>query len=157
MFDDFLVHYDAHIADASTLFPGVVTALDRFEAAGWHFAVCTNKITKSSELLLEALGVADRFTAICGKDSFPVSKPDARALLSTIDKAGGTRDRAIMVGDFQDRYRDGAERQYSGRGGRFRLYRPACRYLQAQPRHLAFRRFMDAVADINNGAFHAAR
>jgi phosphoglycolate phosphatase len=99
MFDDFLVHYDAHIADASTLFPGVVAALDRFEAAGWHFAVCTNKITKSSELLLEALGVADRFTAICGKDSFPVSKPDARALLSTIDKAGGARDRTIMVGD----------------------------------------------------------
>ena len=142
MFDDFLVHYDAHIADASTLFPGVVAALDRFEAAGWHFAVCTNKITKSSELLLEALGVADRFTAICGKDSFPVSKPDARALLSTIDKAGGARDRTIMVGDFEDRYRDRAERGHSGRGRRFRLHRPACRHLQAEPRDLAFRRIM---------------
>lgn len=99
MFEDFLVHYDAHIADASTLFPGVIAALDRFDAAGWRFAVCTNKIDKSSVLLLKALGVADRFAAICGKDTFPVSKPDAGALLMTIDKAGGGRDRTIMVGD----------------------------------------------------------
>ncbi len=99
MFEDFLVHYDAHIADASTLYPGVLAALDRFEAAGWRFAVCTNKICHSSVLLLKALGVADRFAAICGKDTFPVSKPDAGALLMTIDKAGGHRDRTIMVGD----------------------------------------------------------
>lgn len=99
MFNDFLIHYDAHIADASTLFPGVTAALDRFSDAGWRLAVCTNKITASSRLLLKALGVADRFAAICGKDSFPVSKPDARALLSTIQKAGGERDGTIMVGD----------------------------------------------------------
>jgi phosphoglycolate phosphatase len=99
MFDDFLVHYDAHIADASTLFPGVIAALDRFEAADWRFAVCTNKISQSSVLLLKALGIADRFAAICGKDTFPISKPDGRALLMTIEKAGGFSERAIMVGD----------------------------------------------------------
>ncbi len=99
LFDDFLAHYDAHIADMSTLFPGVDAALDRFEAAGWRFAVCTNKIEHSSILLLEALGIARRFSAICGKNTFPVNKPDGRALLMTIDKAGGRGDRAIMVGD----------------------------------------------------------
>ena len=99
LFDDFLAHYDAHIADASSLFPGVGTALDRFEAAGWRFAVCTNKIEHSSVLLLEALGIASRFSAICGKNTFPVNKPDGQALLMTIDKAGGHRDRTIMVGD----------------------------------------------------------
>ncbi len=99
MFDDFLVHYNAHIADASTLFPGVLAALDQFENAGWRFAVCTNKIAESSVLLLKALGVADRFAAICGKDTFAVSKPDGRALLLTIEKAGGRHDNAVMVGD----------------------------------------------------------
>lgn len=99
MFDDFLVHYNAHIADASTLFPGVLAALDQFEEAGWRFAVCTNKIAQSSVLLLKALGVADRFAAICGKDTFPVSKPDARALLMTIEKAGGRHNNAVMVGN----------------------------------------------------------
>jgi len=99
MFDEYLSYYDAHIADATTLFPGVGAALDRFEAAGWRFAVCTNKIEYSAVLLLEALGIAGRFSAICGKNSFPMSKPDGRALLMTIDKAGGRSDRAIMVGD----------------------------------------------------------
>ncbi len=99
LFDEFLVHYDAHICDQTTLFPGVDAALDRFEAAGWGFAVCTNKIEYSSVLLLTALGIADRFAAICGKNTFPMSKPDGRALLMTIDKAGGRTDRTIMVGN----------------------------------------------------------
>jgi phosphoglycolate phosphatase len=99
LFADFLAHYEAHIADATVLFPGVTEALDRFEAAGWGFAVCTNKIEYPSVLLLTALGVADRFRAICGKNTFAVSKPDGEALLQTITRAGGDRRRAVMVGD----------------------------------------------------------
>jgi phosphoglycolate phosphatase len=99
MFDAFLAHYEAHIADASALFPGVTAALDRFEAAGWQFAVCTNKFEHASILLLRTLGVAQRFRAICGKNTFPVSKPDGDALLMTLARAGGTRERTIMVGD----------------------------------------------------------
>ncbi len=99
LFDEFLSHYDAHICDRTRLFPGVDEALDRFAAAGWGFAVCTNKIEYSSVLLLQALGIADRFAAICGKDTFSMSKPDGRALLMTIEKAGGRIDRTIMVGD----------------------------------------------------------
>lgn len=99
LFDEFLAHYDAHICDHSSLFPGVAAALDRFAESGWRFAVCTNKIEHSSVLLLEALGIADRFAAICGKNTFAMSKPDGRALLKTIEKAGGTHARAIMVGD----------------------------------------------------------
>ncbi len=99
LFEDFLAHYEAHICDATYLFPGVVDALDRFEAEGWRFAVCTNKIEQASVLLLGALGIAHRFAAICGKDTFSVSKPDGRALLMTIEKAGGSPQNAIMVGD----------------------------------------------------------
>jgi phosphoglycolate phosphatase len=99
MFDAFLAHYEAHIADASALFPGVVEALDRFAEQGWHFAVCTNKLEHSSILLLQTLGVAQRFRAICGKNTFDVSKPDGRALTMTIARANGTPQHAIMVGD----------------------------------------------------------
>jgi phosphoglycolate phosphatase len=49
--------------------------------------------------LLKALGVADRFRAICGQDTFAWWKPDPRALLSTIEKAGGAAARTVMVGD----------------------------------------------------------
>ena len=99
LFGDFLAHYEAHIADESFLFPGVVAALDRFNAAGWDFAVCTNKIEAPARKLLEALGVADRFRAIVGQDTFAIAKPDPRVLEQTIVTAGGTPARSIMVGD----------------------------------------------------------
>ncbi|HMN72241.1 MAG TPA: HAD-IA family hydrolase [Rhodoblastus sp.] len=99
LFGDFLAHYEAHIADHSFLFPGVVDALDRFEAADWDFAVCTNKIEAPARKLLEALGVAGRFRAIVGQDTFGVPKPDPRVLEQTIAMAGGRPEAAIMVGD----------------------------------------------------------
>ncbi len=104
LFRDYLEHYEAHICDETHLFDGVVGALDRFEAAGWRFAVCTNKIEHPSRRLLEALGVANRFAAICGQDTHRVDgkavcKPDPRALTLTIAMAGGDPARAIMVGD----------------------------------------------------------
>ncbi|MGH6847352.1 MAG: HAD hydrolase-like protein [Methylocella sp.] len=99
MLADFLAYYEVHLADRTVLFPGVRLALDRFEAAGFGFAVCTNKVEYSSILLLTALGIAGRFRAICGKDTFAVSKPDGEALLLTIARAGGDKGRAVMVGD----------------------------------------------------------
>ncbi|WP_034993602.1 HAD-IA family hydrolase [Beijerinckia mobilis] len=99
MFDAYLAHYEAHICDATQLYPGVSAALDRFEQNGWIFAVCTNKIEHPSRLLLDQLGVKERFKAICGKNTFAVSKPDGGALLQTIARAGGDAHRTIMVGD----------------------------------------------------------
>ena len=99
LFLDFLAHYSEHVADHSFLFPGVVAALDRFAAAGYRFAVCTNKIEAPSVKLLQLLGVAGRFAAICGQDTFAVCKPHPDALLLTIARAGSDPARAIMVGD----------------------------------------------------------
>lgn len=104
LFHEFLAIYESRIAQESALFPGFEAALDRFAAAGWRFAVCTNKIEAPSIKLLEALGVAGRFAAICGQDTFrvdgaPISKPDPRALTLTIARAGGDPSAAVMVGD----------------------------------------------------------
>ncbi|WP_292533535.1 HAD-IA family hydrolase [Methylocystis sp.] len=96
---DFLVHYEAHIADESRLFPGALAALDRFRAAGFRLAVCTNKPEAMARLLLEKLAAADRFAAICGRGSFPMHKPDPRTLWLTIEAADGDLRRAVMVGD----------------------------------------------------------
>lgn len=104
LFRDFLDYYEAHICDESHLYDGVTSALDRFEQAGFTFAVCTNKVEHPSRHLLQALGVAQRFRAICGQDTFrdgerAIFKPDPRALLMTIARAGGDPSRAVMVGD----------------------------------------------------------
>jgi phosphoglycolate phosphatase len=99
MLAEFMAHYEAHIAEKTALFPGVAEALDRFESAGFSFAVCTNKVEHAAILLLRALGVGSRFRAICGKDTFAVNKPNGEALLQTIARAGGDRGRAVMIGD----------------------------------------------------------
>jgi phosphoglycolate phosphatase len=99
LFQDFLEVYAVRVAETSTLYPGVVEALTRLSGAGWLLAVCTNKPEFHSKLLIEALGITHHFAAICGRDTFPVCKPDPLHLTLTIEKAGGNRLQAIMVGD----------------------------------------------------------
>ena len=99
LFSVFLAFYNDHIADKSTLFPGVVACLDRCRAEGWRLAVCTNKMEYSSKLLLEKLGALDYFAFVCGQDTFGVAKPDPAPLVETVASAGGELGRAIMIGD----------------------------------------------------------
>jgi phosphoglycolate phosphatase len=95
----FLEHYTAGIPGRSAPYPGLIAALDRFEAAGYGMAVCTNKLERLSLGLIDALQLTPRFRAICGADTFAFRKPDPRHLLQTIERAGGDPERAIMVGD----------------------------------------------------------
>src|ERR1700722_6819702 len=97
--DDFIEYYAAHIADASRPFDGLEKALDDLEAQGYRFAVCTNKLEWLSKRLLDQLGLSPRFAAICGADTFGVSKPDPAILRQTIARAGGELSSAIMVDD----------------------------------------------------------
>jgi phosphoglycolate phosphatase len=99
LFADFIAHYSAHIADRSRPFPGLSEALDALAAQGHRFAVCTNKLEGLSVALLEALGLAGRFAAICGQDTFGMQKPDPEILRRTIAAAGGAPAHAIMIGD----------------------------------------------------------
>jgi phosphoglycolate phosphatase len=96
---DFIDHYAAHIADVSRPFEGVESALDDLQSIGYRFAVCTNKLEWLSRLLLDQLGLSSRFSAICGADTFGVSKPDPAILKQTIARAGGQLASTIMVGD----------------------------------------------------------
>jgi phosphoglycolate phosphatase len=93
------IDYAAHIADASRPFDGLESALDDLEGRGYRFAVCTNKLEWLSKLLLDQLGLSSRFSAICGADTFGVSKPDPAILQQTIARAGGQLSSTIMVGD----------------------------------------------------------
>jgi phosphoglycolate phosphatase len=97
--DDFIEYYAAHIADASRPFDGLESALDDLEAQGYRFAVCTNKLEWLSKLLLDRLGLSARFAAICGADTFGISKPDPAILQQTVARAGGQLSTTIMVGD----------------------------------------------------------
>ncbi len=99
LFEEFLTHYAEHMVDQTRLFPGVEAALERLSSRGHLLAVCTNKNEGLSRELLVALGVATRFSAICGRDTFAFCKPDPRHLTETVRLAGGSTSIAIMVGD----------------------------------------------------------
>jgi phosphoglycolate phosphatase len=96
---DFLDDYGANAAVETEPYPGVRETLDRFAAAGWRMAVCTNKPEAPARTLLDALDLSRYFAALGGGDSFPVRKPDPGHLLATIQAAGATPAQAIMAGD----------------------------------------------------------
>lgn len=99
LYDAFLQHYAGNIPGKSLPFPGVLDALDRLDAAGYLLAICTNKTQALALKLIEGLQLRERFSAICGVDTFLHCKPDPRHLLETIGMANGDPERAVMVGD----------------------------------------------------------
>jgi len=101
MFADFIAHYSEHIADRSRPFPGLADTLDELANSGFRFAVCTNKLERLTLRLLDALALTHRFAAICGQDTFGMQKPDPEVLRRTIAAAGGSPQRAVMIGDSQ--------------------------------------------------------
>ena len=96
---DFIDYYAEHIAEASRPFEGLEGALDHLSGSGCLLAVCTNKLEWLSKRLLDQLDLSPRFAAICGADTFGVSKPDPAILQQTVKRAGGDIAATIMVGD----------------------------------------------------------
>lgn len=99
LFDLFIDYYTAHMPGTSKAYPGLMDAIARLTAAGYRHAVCTNKHEGMARKLLDLLSLSDHFAAITGGNTYPYRKPDARHLLNTIELAGGTPERAIMIGD----------------------------------------------------------
>lgn len=99
LFPRLLASYEAGLAVHTRLFDGAAAALGRLADSGWKLGICTNKPERLALMLVEELGLGRRFGALLGADSLPVRKPDPRHLLETIARAGGRRDRAVLVGD----------------------------------------------------------
>jgi len=95
----FLADYLAHIADASSAYPGSIEALDGLAARGAILCVATNKPTDLAVALFDALALTHRFAAICGPQSVSARKPDAAHIREAVLQAGGDPARAVMVGD----------------------------------------------------------
>lgn len=95
----FLPYYEANIAVLSRPFEGVPELLDVLRGAGARIAVCTNKFEVLSRSLLGQLRLDDKLAAVAGRDTFAVCKPDPGHLTCTIALAGGSVERAVMVGD----------------------------------------------------------
>jgi len=95
----FVAFNSAHIADKSRLYPGARDMLKTLATNGFRLAVISNKQEALSRLILETLGIADCFEAICGGDSFPEMKPSPLPLLRIMERFGVSPAETVMVGD----------------------------------------------------------
>lgn len=97
--DRFLAYYQAAPAVETVPYPGVAETLAALGAAGWRFAVCTNKPTGPAELVLRALGLACWFDAVVGPDRALARKPDPAHVRAVLSALGWDDADTIMVGD----------------------------------------------------------
>jgi phosphoglycolate phosphatase len=97
--DHFLAAYEDALPGVSATYPGAMDLVGTLKSEGWRVAVCTNKPQHLADILLERLGIARQFDAICGANRFAFRKPDPRHLTETIRLAGGDPARAVMIGD----------------------------------------------------------
>lgn len=106
--DAFTADYETNAAVLTRPFEGMPQALDSLASDGWRMAICTNKPEAAARSLLDALGLSGRFAALGGGDSYPVRKPDPGHLRATLAAAGGTPERAVMIGDHHNDVRAAA-------------------------------------------------
>lgn len=99
LFRELLSFYEANIAVHSRPFPGLIGALDRFDAMGVRYAVVTNKLERLARRLLGELNLSDRMGAIIGGDTLGPgkAKPSPAPIEAMIGLCGGGR--TAFVGD----------------------------------------------------------
>jgi phosphoglycolate phosphatase len=95
----FLEHYEANPTACTPTFPGVPETLERLQAFGLTLAICTNKPTRLTHMILERLGINRFFVRVIAGDTLPFRKPDPRALIEVLNVFGTPPAAALMVGD----------------------------------------------------------
>ncbi len=97
--DIFLAYNETHIADKTTLYPGVKEVLDELKRRGKLMAVVSNKNVALCRKLLAILDVDSYFAAVLGADSLPSRKPSPEPLLKLLADFSVPAEHALMVGD----------------------------------------------------------
>ena len=87
--------------EAWTVWPDTPGVLDRLAGAGVPLAVVSNWDSRL-EPLLERLGLARYFAAVCGSHTLGVEKPDPRLFDHALARLGVPACRALHVGDLPE-------------------------------------------------------
>ncbi len=92
-------HYGEAIDVHTTLYPGAMDAVETLKQNGFAVGICTNKPEALADRLLRGLGVRDAFSSLVGADTLPVRKPDPAPYFAAVERAGGTVERSMLIGD----------------------------------------------------------
>lgn len=83
--------------ERTTLYPGVIVALDELAGAGYALGICTNKPELPARAALRHFGLERHMRVLVGGDSLPQRKPDPAPLRAAIAALGSGP--ALFVGD----------------------------------------------------------
>ncbi|GGY17698.1 phosphoglycolate phosphatase [Paludibacterium paludis] len=95
----FVSHYREHLAERTTVYPGVVTGLELLRALQLPLVVITNKSERLAVPLLAALKLDNDFSLVIGGDTLPDKKPSALPLLHACQTLRIEPGELLMVGD----------------------------------------------------------
>lgn len=95
----FLSHYEAHLFEHSTLYPGMVSLLDELVDHGYRLGVVTNKRHALAVPLLAQAKLATHFDVVVGGDSTPHPKPRPEPVMAACDQLGVEPGLTVMIGD----------------------------------------------------------
>ena len=95
----FMVHYEDCLLLHARLYPGTVETLAALADAGVAMSMATNKPERMARVLVEAMGIGDRFTHLVGGDTLAERKPSATPLLHLAALHGVPAEQVLMVGD----------------------------------------------------------
>lgn len=97
--DLYLGYNLAHIADKTTVYPGVPETLAALQGVGAPMCVLSNKNVALCREVLSRLGLSDHFSHIFGADSFPFQKPSPEPVLALLRQFEVAPGDCVMVGD----------------------------------------------------------
>lgn len=95
-------HYSRLNGMHTSVYPGVIEALEVFKQRGLRLACVTNKPEAFTHPLLERFALHAFFDPIVGGDTYPVRKPDPTALLAVARGWGIDPRECVMVGDSEN-------------------------------------------------------
>lgn len=95
----FLTLYAEHIADQTTFFPNMEIVLSHLETQGIPWGIVTNKYTKHTTSLLNALGLIKRPGCVVCGDTLAQAKPDPSPILHACALLNHNPSDCLYVGD----------------------------------------------------------
>ena len=97
--DAFAANYQAVPVRHTTIFDGVIPALENLAARGYQLGICTNKPHDSAHTVLKALGLDRHFFSCIGKAAGPFNKPDRRHYDAVVEELGVAAANSVYIGD----------------------------------------------------------
>lgn len=95
----FVPYYDAHNADLSAPYPGIVALLEKLQAKGLRMAVASNKYQEATVKLVKHYFPMIDFVEVLGQREGINVKPDPTIVFDILQKAGVNKEETLYVGD----------------------------------------------------------